>query len=296
MLHFEDLGLSPVALTVGPFALRWYALSYLAMLLLGWGYMRRLVRRDYAPLTVGQVDDLLNYVALGVILGGRLGYALFYDRALLTDPVALVSVWHGGMSFHGGFLGVVIAAGLFAHRHGVDLLRLCDYLACASPIGMILVRIANFVNGELWGRPTDLFWGMTFPGAGDGVPRHPSQLYEASLEGVALMLLLAWLFWHTDARLHRGRLCGVGLLFYGVARFGLEFVRQPDPGLDHLAWGLTMGQTLSLPMAIAGLGILLANTRPFRARRTAQHLIALGGSDPHAQAAPRRRPPDFLNE
>lgn len=256
MLHFQDLGLSPVALTVGPFALRWYALSYMAMLLLGWWYMRRLVARGGAPLTTTHVDDLVTYVTIGVVAGGRLGFALFYDRTLFGDPLALLSVWNGGMSFHGGFLGVLCAVFVFTWRCHLDTVRVLDYLACAAPFGMILVRIANFVNGELWGRPTNLPWGMTFPGAGDDLPRHPSQLYEAGLEGGLMMIVLWWLFWRTDARLHRGRLMGTALILYGAARFALEFVRQPDRGLEHLGWGLTMGQTLSLPMFATGLYVL----------------------------------------
>lgn len=264
-MHFEDLGLSPIALSIGPLALRWYALSYLAMLLLGWWYMRRLIVRSGAPLTAAHVDELVTFVTIGVVVGGRLGFALFYDRALFGSVTALLSAWNGGMSFHGGFLGVVIAVLLFTRRHRLDTVRVLDYLACAAPFGLILVRVANFVNGELWGRPTTVPWGMTFPGAGDNVPRHPSQLYEAGLEGCAMMLLLWWLFWQTDARLHRGRLMGAALVLYGVARFMLERVRQPDRGLEHLGWGLTMGQTLSLPMAVAGCYFLWASTtRPPR--------------------------------
>jgi phosphatidylglycerol:prolipoprotein diacylglycerol transferase len=264
VLHFQDLGLSPVAFSIGPFALRWYALSYLAMLLLGWWYMRRLIGRSGAPLTATHIDDLVTFITIGVIAGGRLGFALFYDRALFGDPLALLSVWHGGMSFHGGFLGVVIAVIAFTRRHRLDTVRVLDYLACATPFGLILVRLANFVNGELWGRPTTLPWGMTFPGAGDDLPRHPSQLYQAGLEGVLMMVLLSWLFWRTDARLHRGRLMGAGLALYASARFTLEFVRQPDRGLEHLGWGLTMGQTLSLPMALTGLYFLWASQTPAR--------------------------------
>lgn len=251
-IHFDRLGLSPVALDLGFFQLRWYALSYLAAMLLGWWYMLRLIRQPGAPLDRQQVDDLVYYIFAGVILGGRLGYCLIYRPEIWAHPLDVLKLWEGGMSFHGGFAGVIAALWLFTRRRGLSMLRVCDYVACATPFGLILVRIANFVNGELWGRPSSLPWAMVFPGTGDGIPRHPSQLYEAALEGGVTMLVLAWLFWRTDARRIPGRLVGAGLVTYGSARFLLEFLRQPDAGLEHLWWGLTMGQTLSLPMVLAG--------------------------------------------
>lgn len=256
-LHWTDLGLSPIALQLGPLAIHWYALSYLAMILLGWWYLRLLVRQPDAPMTADQVDDLVPMVTLGVILGGRLGYTLVYRPEIWRHPIDVLKLWEGGMSLHGGFVGVLIALALFARRHRIDLLRLCDYVACATPFGLILVRIANFVNGELWGRPTDRPWGMVFPGAGDGLPRHPSQLYEAGLEGGVMLVVLAVLFWRTGARCRPGLLLGTGLLIYGLARFSLEWFRQPDRGLEHLWWGLTMGQTLSAPLLVAGVYLLL---------------------------------------
>ncbi|MDP5279997.1 prolipoprotein diacylglyceryl transferase [Sphingomonas sp. DG1-23] len=257
-IHFADLGLSPVALDLGgPFVLRWYALSYLAMLALGWWYLRRLVARPGAPMTPAQVDDALTWVGLGVILGGRLGYCLFYQPGIWLRPWKVLELWHGGMSFHGGLIGVLVALWWFARRNRLDLVRIYDYVACAAPFGMILVRLANFVNGELWGRPSSLPWAMIFPGSHDGVPRHPSQLYEAALEGGLMMLVLVWMFWRTDARNRPGRLAGTALLLYGTARFFLEFTRQPDAGLEHLAWGLTMGQTLCVPMIAAGVWLLM---------------------------------------
>lgn len=261
-LNFTDLGLSPVALDLGFFQLKWYALSYLAMLGLGWAYLRKLVARPDAPMTPAQVDDALTYVGLGVILGGRLGYCLFYQPSIWLRPWRVLELWHGGMSFHGGLVGVLAALWLFAYRHRLDLLRVLDYVACAAPFGLFLVRLANFVNGELWGRPSGLPWAMVFPGSGDGVPRHPSQLYEAFLEGGLMMVVLVWLFWRTDARHRPGRLAGTALLLYGAVRFLLEFTRQPDRGLEHLAWGLTMGQTLCLPMIAAGLWLLLRPPQP----------------------------------
>ena len=161
------------------------------------------------------------------------------------------------MSFHGGLIGVIVAIWLFCRVQRFETLRVCDYVACTTPFGLILVRLANFANGELWGRPTDLPWGMIFPGAGDNVARHPSQLYEAVLEGLLMMAVLVYLFWRTDARLRPGRLLGTGLVIYGAARFLIEFVRQPDAGLEHLPWGLTMGQMLSAPMLVAGLYFLV---------------------------------------
>ena len=269
-LHWTDLDLSPVAFNLGPLAVHWYGLSYLAMLLLGWWYLRLLVRQPGAPMRAAQVDDLVTYVAIGVIAGGRLGYTLFYQPALWSHPLDVLKLWEGGMSFHGGLIGLVVALWLFARRHALNLLRLCDYIGCATPFGLVLVRLANFVNGELWGRPTSLPWGMVFPGAGDDLPRHPSQLYEAGLEGLLMMAVLGFLFWRTDARYRPGRLLGAGLLLYGCARFALELVRQPDRGLEHLSWGLTMGQTLSLPIIVAGLYFTFyAFHRPVRAAGSA---------------------------
>ncbi|MDG2534485.1 prolipoprotein diacylglyceryl transferase [Sphingomonas sp. HITSZ_GF] len=273
-LDFADLGLSPVALDLGFFTLKWYALSYLAAFVTGWLYLRRLVRLPGAPIAEAHLGDLFSYVGFGVIVGGRIGYCLVYQPAIWLTPWRVLELWNGGMSFHGGLAGTLIAIWLFARAHNLDLLRVYDYVACATPFGLFLVRIANFVNGELWGRPSSLPWAMIFPGAGDGIPRHPSPLYEAFLEGVLTMAVLAWMFWRTDARLRRGRLVGAGLLIYGVTRFLLEFTRQPDAGLEHLSWGLTMGQTLCLPMVAAGLWLLICP--PARAPAPA----AASGSQP----------------
>jgi len=260
-IRYDQLHLSPVALDLGVFQLRWYALSYIATILLGWWYMLKLIARPGAPMGRRHVDDLVFFITLGVILGGRLGYTLFYRPDLWSHPVDVLKLWEGGMSLHGGFLGVILALWLFTRRHGLSMLRTCDYVACATPFGLILVRIANFVNGELWGRPSSLPWAIVFPGTHDNVPRHPSQLYEAALEGGLTMTVLVYLFWRTDARLRPGRLLGTGLTLYGTARFLLEHWRQPDAGLEHLWWGLTMGQTLSLPMVLIGLALLLRSTR-----------------------------------
>jgi phosphatidylglycerol:prolipoprotein diacylglycerol transferase len=262
-IHFADLGLSPVALDLGgPFVLRWYALSYLVMLGLGWWYLRRLVAEPGAPMSRAQVDDALGYTAIGVLAGGRLGYCLFYQPSIWLRPWHVLELWNGGMSFHGGLIGLLLALWIFARSNRLDPLRVYDYVGCAAPFGLFLVRIANFVNGELWGRPSNLPWAMVFPGSGDGIPRHPSQLYEAFLEGGLVMLLLGWLFWRTDARYRPGRLAGAGIALYGATRFLLEFTRQPDKGLEHLPWGITMGQTLCLPMIAGGFWLILRPARP----------------------------------
>ncbi|MEP7005086.1 MAG: prolipoprotein diacylglyceryl transferase [Sphingomonas bacterium] len=256
-IRYDQLHLSPIALDLGFFQLRWYALSYIAMILLGWWYLLKLLGRSGAPMAKRHVDDLVFYVTLGVILGGRLGYSLFYRPEMWLHPLDVLKLWQGGMSLHGGFLGVILGLWLFTRRHGLSMLRVCDYVACATPFGLILVRLANFVNGELWGRPSSLPWAMIFPGTHDNIPRHPSQLYEAAFEGGLTMIVLVYLFWRTDARLRPGRLLGTGLSMYGAARFLLEFLRQPDGGLEHLRWGLTMGQTLSLPMIAVGFWLLV---------------------------------------
>jgi phosphatidylglycerol:prolipoprotein diacylglycerol transferase len=269
VLRWDQLGISPVALDLGFLQLKWYSLSYLAMILLGWWYMSRLISRPGAPLAKRNLEPFALFITAGVILGGRLGYCIFYQPEIWATPLEVLKAWNGGMSFHGGLIGVILAVWLFCRIHRVDMLRVCDYVACTTPFGLILVRLANFANGELWGRPTDLPWGMIFPGAHDNIARHPSQLYEALLEGLLMMAVLVYLFWRTDARYRPGRLLGVGLVIYGSARFLIEFVRQPDAGLEHLPWGLTMGQTLSAPMLIAGLYFLVQSGR--RERFTADH-------------------------
>ena len=265
------------------FALRWYALAYIAGILLGWRLAVMALRRprlwphDTPPLTLPQMDDFLTWLTLGIILGGRLGFVLFYQPAYyLAHPLEIPMVWHGGMSFHGGFLGVVLAAYVYARRNGVAPLSLADLLALGTPVGLMLGRIANFINAELWGRATTLPWGVIFPGAeaqdcgqpaGALCARHPSQLYEAGLEGLLLGAVLIWLAFARGALKRPGKVVGVFLAGYGLARFAVEFVRQPDAqfvtpdnpvGLAlHLGgYGLTMGQLLSLPMIAIGLVLL----------------------------------------
>ena len=262
-LHWTDLHLSPIALDLGFFQLRWYSLAYIAGILTGWWYLNKLLLQPGAPMAKRHADDFVFYATLGIILGGRIGYLLFY-RPDLIGSWDMLKLWEGGMSLHGGFLGVIVALWWFAKKNALNLLRVCDYVACATPFGLFFGRLANFVNGELWGRPTTLPWGMIFPGAGDE-PRHPSQLYEAGLEGVVMFLILWFLFWRTDARYQPGKLVGTGLVIYGLSRIALERVRQPDAGLENLSWGLTMGQTLSIPMLIAGI-YLVATAKRRRVR------------------------------
>ncbi|MCX8100678.1 MAG: prolipoprotein diacylglyceryl transferase [Geminicoccaceae bacterium] len=254
--------IDPVAIAFGPIAIRWYALAYLIGILLGFWILKRLAARPDWPLSSAVLDDLLFYVTLGVVLGGRLGYVLFYNPAhFLAHPLDIPAVWQGGMSFHGGLVGVVLALLLVARKHGLAPLVLGDALAVATPPGLLLGRLANFVNGELWGRPTDLPWAVVFPHAGPE-PRHPSQLYEAALEGLllgAVLLLLARRPYRAEAA---GRLAGVFLLGYGLARFCVELVREPDPQLGLLLGVVTMGQILSLPMlALGGWLVHRATTR-----------------------------------
>jgi phosphatidylglycerol:prolipoprotein diacylglycerol transferase len=272
-IRWDRLHLSPVALDLGFLQLRWYALSYMAMLLIGWWFVLKLVAKPGAPMTGAQVDSLVIWITVGVIAGGRLGWCLFYNPAIWATPLEVLKLWQGGMSFHGGFLGVIVALWLFCRRHGLSMLRVGDYVGCAAPFGLVLVRLANFANGELWGRPTDLPWGMIFPGAQDNVPRHPSQLYEAILEGLLMALVLWLMFFRTDARYRPGRLMGAGLVIYGSARFLIEFVRQPDAGLEHLPWGLTMGQTLSLPMLMAGLWLLVRSGKRDKVPQPAESAV-----------------------
>lgn len=256
-MPFPDF--DPVLFQIGPFAIRWYALAYVAGILLGWRYAATILRkaslwtRRPAPMTTVQLDDLILWITLGVIVGGRLGHTLFYTPDLIwRDPLEIVKVWHGGMSFHGGALGVLIALILFAWRNKLDVLRLGDVVAAATPIGLFFGRIANFINGELWGRPTTAPWGVVFPGAGL-LPRHPSQLYEAALEGLGLFLLLAWAVWGRKWTSRRGVIMGLFIAGYGVIRISLENVREPDAYMPHFPLGLTMGMMLSAPMVLAGL-------------------------------------------
>lgn len=263
-INWTDLNLSPIALDLGFFKLRWYSLAYIAGILVGWWYLLRLIAQPGAPMAKRHADDFVFYLTLGIILGGRFGYILFYKPEMLGTPFEILKLWEGGMSLHGGFLGVIIGLWLFCRKNALNMLRVCDVVAVATPFGLFFGRLANFVNGELWGRPTDLPWGIIFPGAGPE-PRHPSQLYEAGLEGILMFIVLWVMFWKTDARYQPGKLVGTGLIIYGLSRSLLELLRQPDAGMENLPWGLTMGQTLSLPMLLVGL-YLVATAKKRRVR------------------------------
>jgi phosphatidylglycerol---prolipoprotein diacylglyceryl transferase len=264
-VEWASLGISPVALELGPLVLRWYSLAYITGILYAWLMLGRMVqRRSQPPISTANLDDLISWITLGIIGGGRLGYVLFYDFAkFAADPLAILRLWEGGMSFHGGFAGVIVAITVYCHRRGIAWLRVLDYAAVVTPVGLLLGRMANFVNGELWGRPTDGTWGLIFAGAGDGVPRHPSTLYAAASEGALLLLVMSVLFWATRARLRPGLLGGIFIGLYGVLRFGLEHFRQPDEQIGILPWGLSMGQTLCVPMIVAGAWLVWrAQRRP----------------------------------
>jgi phosphatidylglycerol:prolipoprotein diacylglycerol transferase len=252
----------PVLVHIGPIAIRWYALAYVAGILLGWRYVAGLVKAERlwarrGPIaTPLQIDDLILWITLGVIVGGRLGHVFFYTPQLIwTDPIEILKTWKGGMSFHGGTLGVLIAVIAFARVNRLDMFRLGDLICAAAPIGLFFGRIANFINGELWGRVTTVPWGMVFPYAGP-LPRHPSQLYEAALEGIVLFLVLRWATHGAKLLNRRGVVAGLFFLGYGLARVALENVRQPDEGMPNFPLGLTMGMILSLPMILGGAWLI----------------------------------------
>ncbi len=250
----------PIALEIGPFAIRWYALAYICGIVFGWLYARSLLKKERlwggpAPMSLVQIDDFILWVTLGIILGGRTGYVLFYNLPFFIEhPTAIFRLWEGGMSFHGGFLGCVVAVMWFAYRNRIPILSLGDITCAVGPIGLFLGRIANFINGELWGRPSDVPWAMVFPHGGP-LPRHPSQLYEAGLEGLMLFVVLAIMI-RAGALRRPGLIVGSFAVLYGLARITGEFFREPDPQLGFLWGGLTMGMLLSVPMILAGLGFL----------------------------------------
>ncbi|SDF99641.1 prolipoprotein diacylglyceryl transferase [Desulfovibrio legallii] len=252
----------PVALTLGHLQVRWYGLMYLAGFALGWILGRYRATRPGSGWTAADVDDLLTCVMVGIILGGRLGYVLFYDLPVyLSDPLEILRIWNGGMSFHGGLLGVLGAFWYYARSRGRSFLEVSDFIAPLIPQGLFFGRLGNFINGELWGKVSDVPWAMVFPGAGP-LPRHPSQLYEAVLEGLVLGVAL-WIF---SARPRKeGAVSGLFALGYAIFRFGVEFVRVPDVQLGYLAFGwLTMGQVLCLPLFLAGLWLLCRKAEPVR--------------------------------
>jgi len=255
--------IDPVLVQFGPLAIRWYALAYIAGLVVGWQAIRRLCEQPPKVLSPAKIDDFLLWAALGGILGGRLGYVLFYKPGFyLANPLAILTLWEGGMSFHGGFLGVIVATIVFCLRNKTDPLMLGDLLAMVAPIGLFFGRLANFINGELWGRVSDVAWAMVFPRGGP-LPRHPSQLYQAFFEGIALLAILMIVWRFTDGRRRPGLLTGVFFAGYGVARIVGELFREPDAHLGYL-WGpLTMGMLLSVPLLFIGAWLITrAYARP----------------------------------
>ncbi len=262
--------IDPVLISVGPFAVRWYALAYIAGILLGWLYARALIRTQQywdgkAPLTVLDYDDFIVWVTLGIILGGRIGYVLFYNFPhFIANPMEMLEVWKGGMSFHGGFLGCVLAVVLFGWKRNISIGSLGDLTCAAGPIGIFLGRLANFINSELWGRPApDVPWSMVFPNGGP-IPRHPSQLYEAAMEG-ALLFVLLYIAIRMGALRRPGLIIGLFAMFYAVLRSCGEFFREPDAQLGFLWGGMTMGMVLSVPLFLAGVGFaVVAMRKPAR--------------------------------
>jgi phosphatidylglycerol:prolipoprotein diacylglycerol transferase len=252
--------INPVLISIGPLAVRWYALAYIVGIIAGWFYARAIIASERlwggpAPFTVLDFDDFVIWITLGIVLGGRAGYVLFYNLPHFAEhPVEILQIWNGGMSFHGGVLGCIVAIVLFALYRHISVLSLADVTSAVAPIGLFLGRLANFINGELWGRPTDVPWAMVFP-LGGPIPRHPSQLYEAALEGVVLFLLLAALV-RCGALKRPGVIAGIFAIGYGVARITCEMFREPDVQLGFLWGGLTMGMLLCIPLMLAGIALL----------------------------------------
>jgi phosphatidylglycerol---prolipoprotein diacylglyceryl transferase len=259
--------IDPVLISIGPLAIRWYALAYIVGIIAGWIYARAIIASPKlwggpAPLTVTAYDDFIVWITLGIILGGRIGSVLFYNFPHFREhPIEIIQLWNGGMSFHGGLLGSVLATALFALRRGISFLSLGDVTLAVAPIGLFLGRIANFINGELWGRPSDVPWAMIFPSGGP-VPRHPSQLYEAALEGLLLLTVLGVLV-RCGALKRPGMVSSSFAVGYGVLRIFCEFFREPDAQLGFLWGGLTMGMLLSIPLILVGvIGLVFASLRP----------------------------------
>ncbi len=261
LLPFPEI--DPVAFSLGPIAVHWYGLAYVVGILCGWYYARQIARRDHlwphdrSPITAAHLDDFMVWVAVGIVLGGRLGYILFYDfAAIAQNPIRAIEIWNGGMSFHGGFVGAILAIILFSRRNGIPVLSMLDTIAAVVPFGLLFGRLANFVNGELWGRLSDAPWAVVFP-TGGPFARHPSQLYEAGLEGLLLLVVLAMLVFWAKALKRPGFIAGAFGVGYALSRIFVEFFREPDVQLGYLAFGwLTMGMLLSLPMVAVGIWLM----------------------------------------
>ena len=252
--------IDPVLIDVGPFAVRWYALAYIVGVSAGWLYARMLVRSERlwggpAPMTPTDCDDFVLWCAPAMLIGGRLGYMIFYDPDFVSHPMEIFQPWTGGMSFHGALLFILLVEVTFAYWRSIPFLSLTDIVSAAAPIGLFLGRMANFINGELWGRPTDVPWAMVFPDAGP-VPRHPSQLYEAALEGAVLFIVLAFLI-RAGALKRRGIITGIFAIGYGFARMVCEYFREPDAQLGFIWGNFTMGMLLTVPVILIGIAILL---------------------------------------
>ena len=254
MLQFPDI--DPVILPLGPLAISWYSLSYVAGILLGWRYAIRLVKNNELGISTKNLDDFISWVIIGIIIGGRLGYVLFYNPVkYFSDPVEILKTYEGGMSFHGGIIGYITAAYLFSKKHNIHFFSLTDISAIVCPITLMLGRIANFINAELYGRVTDVPWGVVFPGTTQ--PRHPSQLYEAFCEGLLLLIILGFCANKTLALHKRGLISSLFLIFYSTFRIIIEFFREPDIQIGFIAGGFTMGQLLCLPMLAAGVVLMI---------------------------------------
>ena len=252
-MPFPDI--DPIAISLGPIAIRWYAIAYLGGILLGWALLRYVTRAEDDPVGQAPLDSLINAGVIGIIIGGRLGYVLGYNFTyFMMNPLEILMVWQGGMSFHGGFVGMIGAVLWAARRYRIHWLALGDLIVFAAPIGLFFGRIANFINGELFGRITDVPWGVVFPNGGTE-PRHPSQLYEAALEGIVLFLIL-FVVWRCGGRDRRGLMTGIFFTGYGIARIFVEFFRAPDAHIGFVVAGLTTGQLLSLPMVLIGFYLM----------------------------------------
>lgn len=252
-LEFPDV--SPIIFSIGPVAIRWYSMAYLVGIILAWWLIKRNIEKYNLSLDINKLDDLVFYITLGIIIGGRLGYVLFYGgNAFWNNPVQILEVWKGGMSFHGGVLGVIIGAYWFAKKFKYKFLGITDLVVLYAPIGIFCGRLANFINDELWGRVTDVAWAVRFPNGGY-LPRHPSQLYEAFFEGIVLFVVLNWLWKYKYVRERSGLVSALFVLLYGVFRVAMERFREPDEQLGFLLADLTMGQILSLPLMVLGLGL-----------------------------------------
>lgn len=256
-IYWADLGLRP-GIDLGFFTLRYYSLAYLAGIVLGYWHLTRMLKQPGAPMAQRHAEDLFFWCTLGIIVGGRLGYATFYEPHLWVNPDQLVQLWNGGMSFHGGVMGVLLAIAWVSWRGNLNFIRVCDYISVNVAFGMLFGRLANFVNGELWGRPADVPWAMVFPRAGP-LPRHPSQLYEAGLEGLLMIVVMLSLFWFTRARYRPGLLVGVFTAGIALGRFIVEFFREPDEHLAEFAasTGFSMGQWLTMPLIAIGLAVVI---------------------------------------